>query len=255
VGLGDALMDSGAARVAQLRDPRKVMVMLGSRAAWSEVWEYNPRIARPGEKGDFQILQGRSVASNMRPYHLSKTPQKWVYDLTFRPQVGEIYLSYAEQQFAGQFHPPQVVIEPNIKPGASPNKQWPFENWVRFAQMATSAGLKLVQLGPTGTRTLPGVQLIPTRSFREACAVLAGAKACVLPEGGTHHAAAALGIPGVVIFGGFTPVELTGYSVHRNLGVSLGDACGMRLQCDHCAVEMKKITPELVLVELQKVLG
>lgn len=246
-------MDSGAARVAQLRDPRKVRVMLGSRVAWSEVWENNPRIAKPDEVGDLQLLYARSAASNMRPYHTAKTIQRWSYNLNFRADVGELYFSYVEMQFAGQFAP-QIIVEPNIKPGASPNKQWPFEYWTEFARIATKAGFKLAQMGPPGTRKLANTELLMTRGFRQACAILARAKACVLPEGGTHHAAAALKIPGVVIFGGFTPVELTGYSIHRNIGVSLDKACGMRVSCEHCRHEMKKITPEQVLHQLKEVL-
>jgi len=110
-------------------------------------------------------------------------------------------------------------------------------------------------LGGKGTHPLQHATLIPTEDFRLACAVLARARAYVGHEGGLHHAAAALGIPGVVIFGGFTPVELTGYAIHHNLGVSLAAACGMRMPCAHCAAAMADITPERVLRELAAVLG
>lgn len=246
-------MASGRARVMQLTDPRKVRIQHQNKRAWSEVWENNPRIAGPSEEGDFQILYARSVSSNMRPYHLAKSPQKWTYNLAFRPDVGELYFSDAEKSFGQQFAP-QVIVEPNIKAAASPNKRWPWERWQAFASMATKAGIRLYQVGPPGTRKLIGVALIDTKSFRLACAVLARAKAYVGGEGGLHHAAAALGVPGVVVMGGFTPLELTGYSLHRNLGVSLGDACGMRMPCAHCAREMARITPDEVFKQLMEVL-
>lgn len=253
MGYGDSLMDSGAARVAQLRDPRKVRILVGQRLIWSEIWDHNPRIAGKNETGDFQILHGRHPTTNMRPYHSAKSERQWSYNLSFRPEVGELYLSYSELQFANHFQP-EVVVEPNIKPGASPNKQWPWENWVEFARLATKEGFRLTQMGPESARRLSLATMIPTRGFRYACAVMARARGFVGHEGGMHHAAATLNVRGVVIFGGFTPVELTGYSLHRNLGVSLGEACGMRVPCAHCALEMKKISPEQVLHQLKEVL-
>lgn len=245
-------MASGAARVAQRTDPRKCRVTYaGKPAKWSEVWNANPRIARLSEVGDFQDLPGRDMA-NMRPYHTGKTPERWSYNLDFRPEVGELYFTNAERSFAAQYRP-QIVVEPHIKPGASPNKQWP--HWHKFARIATDAGYELTQLGASGTRALRGARMIVTPTFKLACAVLARARAVVTHEGGLHHAAAALGVPGVVIFGHFTPVELTGYAIHRNLGVSLGEACGMRVPCTHCAAAMKAITPEAVFRNLTEVLN
>jgi hypothetical protein len=249
-------MLSGAARVAQRTDPRKCRPTFQGVAKWTKgaaVWENNPRIARPDEAGDFQELIARD-ANNLRPYHTGKTAERWTYNLAFRPYVGELYLTDAEREFGERFRD-RVIIEPTIGPGASPNKQWPSARWLRFVQLAQVAGLKLTQLGAAPNRVLPGVEFVGTQTFRLACAVLAHARAYVGHEGGMHHAAAALGVPGVVLFGGFTPVELTGYPLHRNLGVSLGGACGMRVICRHCEAEMAKIAPEQVLDELETILG
>jgi ADP-heptose:LPS heptosyltransferase len=80
---------------------------------------------------------------------------------------------------------------------------------------------------------------------RQASAVLAGAALLISPEGGLHHAAAALGLRAVVIFGGFISPATTGYDLHRNFFTG-GQACGMRLACAHCAEAMARITPEEV---------
>jgi ADP-heptose:LPS heptosyltransferase len=247
-------MVSGHARVAQQKDPRKIKVFHQHKPAWSEVWENNPRIARKDEEGDFQFLYARPISTNMRPYHLEKRPDRWVYNLDYRPDIGELYFDEEEKRWSQRFNDDFVVVEPNIKAGASPNKQWGVHKWAHFAYIANNAGLKLVQMGLKNTSRLQASRFIETPSFRLACAVLSKAKAIVSGEGGLHHAAAALGIPGVVIFGGFTPVELTGYPMHRNLGVSLGDACGMRRPCRHCKNEMDKISPEQVLKHLKEVL-
>lgn len=252
MGLGDELMVSGHARVMQRSDPRRVRVTYHGVSRWSLVWQNNPRIVRPEEVGNFQELPARGL-NNLRPYHLDKTRERYVYNLKFRADVGEIYFSDEERSF-GAAYPNRVIFEPNIKLRASPNKQWGWSRWQRLANLFVAAGMPVTQLGAIGTLTLDGVEFIETPTFRMAAAVIAMARGVVLPEGGTHHAAAALGVPGVVIFGGFTPVELTGYPVHRNLGASLGDACGMRLPCPHCADIMASITPGRIFDELRGVL-
>jgi ADP-heptose:LPS heptosyltransferase len=245
-------MLSGAARVAQQTDPRKCRPTFQGRLRWNAIWDNNPRIARLEEVGDFQPLIARNE-QNLRPYHTEKTPERWGYNLAFRPDVGELYFSEAERAFAAP-HAGRIIIEPHIGEGASPNKQWGLYKWVSLVRMMRAAGIIPAHMGPEGTPRVEGADLIVTPRFRQAAAVLAGARAVVLPEGGLHHAAAAVGVPGVVIFGGFTPVELTGYAMHRNLGVSLGEACGWRTPCRHCAEVMAAISPEQVFNELEGVL-
>ena len=249
-------MVSGRARVMQQTDPRKVRVTYQGkrqRKASAVIWDNNPRIAAYDERGDFQELEARDRVTNMRPYHTAKTPERWTYNLDFRPDVGELYFTDVELKFGAQYTG-RIIVEPHIKPGASPNKDWGWVRWNKLAWLMQRAGLRVTQLGMPGTRTLEGAELIITPTFRMACAVLANAKAYVGHEGGLHHAAAALGIPGVVIFGGFTPVELTGYPIHRNLGASLGEACGMRVRCAHCEAAMAAISPEQVMRELEAIL-
>ncbi|HSW83543.1 MAG TPA: glycosyltransferase family 9 protein [Usitatibacter sp.] len=245
-------MDSGRARVLQQSDPRKCRVTYKGKAnRWSPVWENNPRIAAQGEAGDFQELVARDM-NNMRAYHVAKTDERWFYNPAFRPDVGEIYFSDLERAF-GARRAGLIVIEPHIKPGASPNKSWGWARWQALARLMCRAGMRPVQLGPPGTPRLDGVELLETPNFRFAATVLAGARAAILPEGGLHHAAAALGVPSVVIFGGYISPALTGYDMHRNLFTG-GEPCGMRRPCAHCAAAMTAITPEQVFNELSEVL-
>lgn len=246
-------MVSGRARVQQETDPRKCIVTYEGKPKWSPIWENNPRIARPYDKGDFQKLVARG-ANNQRPYHLAKTPEKWVYNLNFRPDVGELYFSRDELEF-GKRHRGLIILEPHIKSGASPNKQWGWDRWQKLTDQILAEGLHVSQIGPHGTRLLRGARLIQTADFRHGCAVLQYARAAVLPEGGLHHAAAAVGLPAVVIFGGFTPIELTGYDLHRNHGASLNQACGMRIPCKHCAVWMAGISPNFIFDDLMELLN
>lgn len=248
MGWGDELMASGQARGIHARTGRRVQIIDRHRVArWNVLWDGLDYIARPSERGQFEYLLN---SSGERPYHLGKQRERWIFNPSFRAEPAQIAFNAEELEFAGYYRP-QIVVEPNLKPRAIVNKDWGWERWEAFAELARAAGLELVQLGPSGTRQLQGVALIETRDFRHGCAVLARAQAFVGHEGGLHHAAAALGVPGVVIFGGFTPVELTGYAIHRNLGVGMREACGMRLPCKHCAREMAAIAPARVLEELE----
>lgn len=248
-------MCAGRMRVLQQTDPRKVRLDYGKplwRDHQREVYRNNPRIAAPDDlEVDVQVYRPRGT-NGLRPYHVSKTMERWGYNLSFRPEVGELYFDDEEKALAKNY-PRCVVINSNVKGNASPNKNWGAQRWRRFIELASAEGYELAHLGPSMTDHR--ILNLVTGSFRKACIALSSALAYVGHEGGMHHAAAALGIPGVVIFGGFTPVELTGYHMHRNLGVSLGDACGMRVRCEHCEAEMEKITPEQVLSELKAVLG
>jgi ADP-heptose:LPS heptosyltransferase len=84
-------------------------------------------------------------------------------------------------------------------------------------------------------------------------AVLSRTKAAVLPEGGLHHAAAALGLKCIVIYGGFISPDQTGYDLHINLFTG-GTPCGSRKSCQHCKDAMAKIEPAQVFEHLKTLL-
>lgn len=113
---------------------------------------------------------------------------------------------------------PVVLIEPDIKPGASPNKLWPLERYQTVVD-ARSDRVNFVQFG----RSLQHVHALRPQDFRHAMAVLANSAAYLGNEGGLHHAAAAVGKPAVVIFGGYINPSVTGYDFHRNLFVECED--------------------------------
>lgn len=250
IGWGDELIASGQARLAQHGDARRVQILDANGAPrWHAAWDGNPRFARPDERGDFQRI---SNAPNCRPYIAGKTPARWTWR-EFQCAPGELYFTLAEQSF-GLRHQPQIVIEPNIKPGASPNKQWGGPRWRAFAALAIAAGYRLTQLGAVGTRVVPGAQLIETPDFRRACAVLSRAQAYVGPDGGLMHSAAALNVPAIVIRGAFISEKCTGYASQRNLFTGKGLGCGMRVLCSCCVRAMAEITPETVVSELRGIL-
>jgi ADP-heptose:LPS heptosyltransferase len=92
---------------------------------------------------------------------------------------------------------------------------------------------------------LANVRQVATKTFRDAVAILKNAAAYVGAEGGMHHAAAAVGVSGVVIFGGFIPPSVTGYGLHTNLAGS-DRFCGSFAACEHCRDAMNAISVDRV---------
>lgn len=242
-------MVTGHVREMQRRDPRKVRIVY-ERPRWHEAWENNPRIARPEEQGDFQEYKPRD--DYRRPYIADKTFARWTWR-KYGPPPGELYFSHDEEAFGAHYRN-RIIVEPRLKPGASPNKSWGTGYWLEFVRRAASAGIHLSQLGPINKYRLQGVEFILTPTMRHAAAILAYARAAVLQEGGMHHVCAAVATPAVVIFGGYISPEVTGYPSQVNLFTGGGLGCGMRVPCEHCVRAMAEITPAVVLEKLRGIL-
>jgi len=242
VSYGDEIMAAGQARAEAARRGGAVHIVdRQGLPRWSDLWRGLDYIAAPRAAAAGQVVSGPGA----RPYlkSLSRAAGADFTDWRARDHPGALALDPAERDFAGRATAGLgsfVVVEPNLMPAANPNKQWGWDRWV---DLATRIGdLTPVQLGPAGTRPLPGARRLETPSFRLAAAVLARARAAVLPEGGLHHAAAALGVSAVVIFGGHTDPETTGYPGHVNIA-ACGTACGQWRPCRHCAAAMAAIAP------------
>lgn len=248
MGLGDELMAAGAARRSFLDHGRKVEILdRNGQRRWHPLWEGLEYIATPGQQGAFtRMVDGPGC----RPYHVAKEATRWRFNLSHRAQRAEIRFTPSELEFAERYRG-RIIVEPSIKAKAPPGKQW--GRWDALARLIQDAGQQVSQMG--SANLLPGAELIETPTFRHAAAVLSVARAAVLPEGGLHHAAAAVGCRAVVIFGGFTPIEVTGYNMHTNIGASGSEACGMRVPCSHCDWWMASISPSDVFGRLSEILA
>jgi hypothetical protein len=245
MGYGDELMVTGQARRLNNETGRRVVVLdRRGNARWHPLWLGNPRILRPEvvkQAGPVEILRN---GPGMRPYVRSFTKDRWRWR-AFDCPPGEIYFTDGEEQVARARRDRlagRVVIEPNVKRKASPNKHWP--HWRELVEAYPD--IPWIQLGPARSRvTLPGVPFLETQTFRTAAICIREAAGYCGPEGGLHHAAAAVGRPAVVLFGGFISPAQTGYDFHTN--IFTGDRpCGWRTPCRHCAQAMAAITVDQV---------
>jgi len=252
MGHGDDIIATSFARGAHDRG-RRIAFGDGQRIIWGpfsrEIFKNNPNIAPPGCERDRDV-QWIKYYKGHRGYN-SSGGNRWIWNYDFKVRPGEIYFNNLEfsNSLIGIISN-IVLIEPNVpdKPCA-PNKQWPVERFRFVAEKLSRAGYEVVQPeygGPNKVAT--GIK---TRSFREGMLLLSRAKLAILPEGGLHHAAAAIGIPAIVLFGGFVPPSVLGYDFHTNLTGGV-DACGSFNRCQHCIDAMARISCEEVLTASEK---
>ncbi|RUW73678.1 glycosyltransferase family 9 protein [Mesorhizobium sp. M2A.F.Ca.ET.067.02.1.1] len=245
MGYGDQLMGSGLARGAAARGKR-VALGDGRRILWDkhseEIFRGNPNLAPPGSERDPDI-EWMPFYKGHRLYNKRLGP-RWKWNFAFHAVPGELFFGASELTAGRRYSTGFVVIEPQSAQWKSvaANKDWGVKNFQAVADRLKAAGFRVVQFrGDLSAVALQGVEQLGTRSFRDALAVLAHAALYIGGEGGLHHGAAAVGIPAVVLFGGFIPPSVTGYATHTNL-TGGAEACGSLNPCPHCRKAMQAIS-------------
>lgn len=236
MGWGDELMAAGqAAKVSrQLGEPVCIVDRYGA-PRWSDLWENNPHISR--SKTAHVVVNGPGARPYIRyPFNGEGHGYTGWRARDHRPVL------FIGERVVGDF----VLIESRIKANANVNKLWPY--WQSVVDQLP--GVRFVQCG--AMPSLRGVEHVRTSVFLDACRLLNRARLYVGPEGGMHHAAAALNVPAVVVFGGSPSVEATGYPDHINFGGD--DPCGKWSRCEHCVQKARSITPDAVAAAIKDLL-
>lgn len=253
MGYGDDIMATGMARGAKRRGKR-IAFGDGRRIIWGpwseEMFRHNPNIAPPGSEGASDI-EWVDYYKGHRKYN-SQGNGKWIWNMDYRPVPGQFFFDEGETSIAREVGATKcILIEPNVpqQKSVAPNKQWPIERFQMVADRLKEQGLTVLQfIYPGAKYRLDGVVTFEPVNFRVALAVMGTTRLYIGPEGGMHHGAAALIVPGVVIFGGFIPPEVTGYDIHTNLTGDVGEgACGSLTACSHCREALNSITVKDVL--------
>ncbi|MDW3204577.1 MAG: hypothetical protein R8L07_03460 [Alphaproteobacteria bacterium] len=239
--MGDEIMALGRAQAlsALLGGPIGICDRHG-RVRTHPIWRGSPAVADCAAAAVATL----SDAGHCRPYidYDRTTADRWAFK-PYRPSPARLAWVTPDPRGAGR-----ILIEPRIKQSASPNKQW--GRWQDLIDLAP--GLPWAQMVPPGVTPLRGVERIETATFEAAVNVLAAARLAVLPEGGLHHAAAAVGVRAIVLFGGFTGPEITGYPDQINLAVDMPAARGWRVAHPACAEAWRHVTPQAVLREVER---
>ena len=238
MGLGDWLMASGDAKEANERTGKKVKLGDGSRMFLdSQIFANNPRMA---SSSDTDVVWVKNYQGH-RPYLKGTKNGRLLFNDDYKPRVGEIYFNQLEKKNIDKIDKDYIVVEPNVKRvyAHTVNKAW--HGWDELLKH----DLPWLQLGDVSVNRYTNWK--ETATFRDALKVLSKAKLFVGTDGGLHHAAAALGIPSVVIWTGFTSPRHLGYDTHRNIHDG-SEPCGTYDSvCQHCLLKSKAISVEQVL--------
>lgn len=241
-------MASGLARGAADRGKR-IAFGDGHRILWDknspEIFRKNKNIATPGSERDKDI-EWIPFYKGHRIYNRQGS-NRWIWNMEFKAIPGELFFSQEEINFASRIRPGFVLIEPNVPwwKTVAFNKDWGKAKYQAVADALRNRGHRVAQFS-FGRDRLSGVEVIYAGDFRSAVAALARAKFAVLPEGGLHHGAAAVGVRAAVLFGGFIPPAVTGYDTHINL-TGGAEACGSIHECKHCRAALNEISVDHVL--------
>lgn len=259
MGLGDQLIGTGLAKGAAARGKR---IAFGNqiKLIWDhnseQVFRGNPNIAFPGHERQPDV-EWIDYFKGSRKYN-RQGDGHWIWNLNWKCTPGEIFLTVSEIANGKRAGSDFILLEPNVESWkqSSPNKDWGISKYQAVATRLIEDGHKVVQFTyPKAGPVVRGAKAVQTSSFRDAMSVMRNAKLYIGPEGGLHHAAAALGKPAVVLFGGFIPPSVTGYDFHANL-VGSDRFCGSFSKCQHCLSAMQSIGVETVYsAAKEKLLG
>lgn len=98
---------------------------------------------------------------------------------------------------------------------SSVNRKWPTERWASLVQLYPD--FTFYQLGVTADDRVPGcIDLRGKLSLRETFSVIRGAKLFIGTDSSLSHAATALGVPAVVLFGPSVP-QIWGHTNNTNI--------------------------------------
>lgn len=248
MGYGDDIITTALVKRAFAMTNQKVRPGNGASVEWSDLFDNNPKMCR--HKGPW--LKSYTGA---RPYILYDKSDKlhFEWNYSFKVEPGEIFF-WPDEKSRWQSESGFVYIEPNIKKAlGNSNKDWGFDKWQEAVYRLS--GYDIVQAKYKPVRpVLQGVRVLETNSFRDACSLLSRAKLFLGTDSGLHHAAAALGIPAVVVWGGFAPPSVLGYDSHTNL-CAARSWCGSFANCPHCRQAMDAITVEMVVDAVHNAIG
>lgn len=250
MGMGDELMALGEAEaIYRATFSRVLIVDRDDRPRWSPVWENHPAVARSADE-PHRVRLVNCVGA--RPYIKAWAedggqPMAVFSNWRARDCASRLALTAAEAGLGAELRAkigPYVVVEPHVKGASSVNKDWGFARFQKVVDLMP--GVSFVQMGPE-LQSLSRVQRVKTPTFRDACGILTHADAYLGPEGGLHHAAAALSVPAAVIFGSFISPATTGYPQHANFYTPDEHApCGRWAPCSACRQALERIRPEAV---------
>ena len=268
MGWGDELMATGEARMLKEKYPdHKILIHNGPskhmKFRREEMFRNNPywtpfEKLKEGEK--FKVIKNQPKD---RGYNvLSRSTANRLHFQKFEPIPGDIFfddeeIDFAKRELGELINQPFVYINPAVRGKISDNnKQWGFKKYQTIVKNNPQINFVQCEDGLKYTKWLEGVKRIVTHTYRLSCSVMSHATCYISNEGGMVHGGAAVGIPGVVLYGHYTNPKSLGYKNNINFAVDDPEypyGCGtIHETCDKCIETMRNIPIEKVEKSLIK---
>lgn len=269
-GIGDDLLCTAVLREMYRRGRRNVAMM----SNWPELFENlpYPKKVIPFEYGAIHCIQKAGIRT-LKPVYgqeVSKEPQRFVFSdrpliQTMCESVGveglvenrpEICLTARERDLYREFQGSIVVQTSRRNPRFQiANKEWIPGHWEKLGSRLAGMG-RLVQVGSAEDPEIAGAtDLRGKTTLRQLASLLANARVFVGLEGFLMHLARAVGVPSVIIYGGWISPHQSGYIENTNLFTALPcSPCGFTNHCEYDRECMRKITPERVAEATEEIL-
>lgn len=240
MGLGDEIMALGRAETEYERTGKPVMICTAmGHPRQHPAWDGHPAVVQTFDEQAGKIIDGGGA----RPYIREWVGNQIIFNMDYRARAGRVVFDdqYRWVRPLGAY----AIVAPTIKENASPNKSW---GALRWEEAIDGFPIPVYQLCQSDAEApIRGAIRIVTPTFRAALGLIESAALVLCNEGGTHHMAASMGTPAVVVFGAFVPPQVTGYDFHHNIAVETPEGyCGKWTACEHCQKAMAQITPDMV---------
>lgn len=251
-GMGDNLLMSMFPPVLKRKNPDLKIII---QTPWKTLFAHNPFIDWVTDK------HIKSIDKTIRAsYLILENTEVSLYE-QMMSAIGEkskaepsIFLTDAEKKNAGKkFDGKYITICPSGKQSFSANrKEWGFENFQNLINIMDD--YSFVQIGGKNDRLLDGVQDARGLEIRESAAVMSNSLLFIGLEGGLMHLSKAVGIKGVIIYGGLIKPAVSGYDDFVNIYRDVECSPCFHSNKSHSICEtmicMKQITPEDVKNEI-----
>ena len=239
MGFGDAIMATNLARGLHAQG-KLAAFGDGHRIKWTnyceDIFANNPNIARPGQEKQQNLVWFPHYKKNLTYCKYDGLKHKYIWNYDFKAKPGELFFDHPDNKVP-LIKNPYIVIEPNVawQRTVNVNKDWGAGKYEKLAKALLERGHIILQfIHGNSLRKISDVCYAETATFHEAIRIMSRASLFIGPEGGNHHAAAAIGIPAVILWGGWSPPETMGYKNHINLTGGATEACGITYPCSHC---------------------
>lgn len=260
MGFGDAIMATALMRgfhtqgkLAAFYSPDGNHRSIKWTGVCEDVFKYNPNVARPAQERESNLVWMPHYKKVHRYCDYNGVLRKYIWRADFKAEPGEIFFG-PDDRVSAPVEQPYIVVEPNVawQRATNVNKDWGDGKYEALTKALTERGHTVVQcVHPQSRRKLKSHH-VWTPKFRDAMRIMSQARLVIAPEGANHHAAAALGVPAIILWGSWSPRKTMGYQEHTMLGTD--DACGNVQSCPHCRAVFNRISIDEVVAAAERIL-